>query len=229
MSTLSSGAAGAAPAAEVEAFVYPDTEHVLGVETPRPAEPQPQEKSASRDSVPRNSEEEIAQLVAEARAEGLREGERLARAGFEQELVRERSRVTEIMSGIQQERNEYYSKVEVQLVHFALAIAAKILHREAQVDRMVVAGLVKVMVEKLQQGTRITVHVHPEAAEGWRHFFHENPTMQIVEDLSLKPTDCVFETELGTAEVGLDAQLKEIEKGFFDLLAQRPPQKPEAK
>ena len=228
MSTLSSGAASA-QRAEVEAFVYQDTETLPGVETPKPADERPQEKVIVRDSAPRSNEEETARLVADARAEGIREGDRLARAGFQEELGRERARVAEVIAGLQQEREEYYSKVEVQLVHFALAIAAKILHREAQVDRMVVAGLVKVMVEKLQQGTRVTVHVHPEAAEGWRHFFHENSTMQIVEDLSLKPTDCVFETELGTAEVGLDAQLKEIEKGFFDLLAQKPTLKLEAK
>jgi flagellar assembly protein FliH len=228
MSTLSSGAA-ARRATEVESFVYQDTESVFGVETPKPAEQRPQEKIANRDNTPRASEEETARLVAEARAEGIREGDRLARAGFQEELARERSRVPDLLSAMQQERNEYYSKVEVQLVHFALAIAAKILHREAQVDRMVVAGLVKVMLEKLQQGTKVTVHVRPEAAESWRHYFHENSNMQIVEDASLQSTDCVFETELGVAEVGLDSQLKEIEKGFFDLLAQKPTQKLEAK
>jgi hypothetical protein len=30
---------------------------------------------------------------------------------------------------------------------------------------------------------------------------------------------------LGTTELGLDAQLKEVEQGFFDLLAQRPDNK----
>jgi flagellar assembly protein FliH len=229
MSTLSSGAAGAQPAAEVEAFVYQDTEGVFGVETPKPAEQRPQEKSVSRDSAPRTSEEDVARLIAEARTEGIREGERLARAGFQEELARERSRVAEVTSGLQKERDEYYSKVEVQLVHFALAIAAKILHREAQVDRMVVAGLVKVMLEKLQQGTKVKVRVRPEAAESWRHYFHDNASMQIVEDFTLQSTDCVFETELGVAEVGLESQLKEIEKGFFDLLAQKPAPKLEAK
>ncbi|MGH9499993.1 MAG: FliH/SctL family protein [Terriglobales bacterium] len=227
MSTLSSGA-GARPA-DVESFVYQDTDTIFGGDTPKPADQRPQEKVASREGAPRASEEEMARLAAETRAEGIREGERLARAGFQEEIARERARVSELLSSMQQERNEYYSKVEVQLVHFALAIAAKILHREAQVDRMVVAGLVKVMLEKLQQGTKVTVRVRPEAAESWRHYFHDNSTMQIVEDFSLQSTDCVFETELGVAEVGLDAQLKEIEKGFFDLLAQKPTQKLEAK
>jgi flagellar assembly protein FliH len=34
--------------------------------------------------------------------------------------------------------------------------------------------------------------------------------------------DCLLETELGVANFGLDTQLKEIEKGFFDLMALRP-------
>ena len=104
----------------------------------------------------------------------------------------------------------------------ALAIAAKILHRESQVDRMLVAGLVKVMLEKLQQNTKVIVRVRPEEASGWRHYFVEEANLQVVEDHSLQPNDCMVETELGTADMGLDAQLKEIEHGFFDLLAQRP-------
>jgi flagellar assembly protein FliH len=44
----------------------------------------------------------------------------------------------------------------------------------------------------------------------------------VVEDLTLEPKACVLETELGSANLGLDAQLKEVEQGFFDLLARRP-------
>jgi flagellar assembly protein FliH len=32
----------------------------------------------------------------------------------------------------------------------------------------------------------------------------------------------MVETELGSANFGLDTQLKEVEQGFFDLLALRP-------
>jgi flagellar assembly protein FliH len=34
--------------------------------------------------------------------------------------------------------------------------------------------------------------------------------------------DCVLETSLGSANFSINAQLKEVEQGFFDLLAQRP-------
>jgi flagellar assembly protein FliH len=33
---------------------------------------------------------------------------------------------------------------------------------------------------------------------------------------------CRLETELGSTDLTLEAQLKEIEQGFFDLLAQKP-------
>jgi hypothetical protein len=32
----------------------------------------------------------------------------------------------------------------------------------------------------------------------------------------------VVSTQLGTTEIGIESQLKEIEKGLFDLLSQRP-------
>ena len=225
MSTLSKGPGGQMLNG-VESFVYQDTsDAAVNSDTAPYFSPRSAEKVTPGDGAPRIGQEELSRLISEARAEGIREGERRARGAAEQELAKERARVAEIASAFQTERREYYSKVEVELVHFALAIAAKILHREAQVDRMLVAGLVKVMLEKLQQGTRVTVRVRPEAADSWRHYFQDNPTIQVVEDFSLTQHDCVLETELGTADLGLDAQLKEIEKGFFDLLAQRPENK----
>src|SRR5690348_15977404 len=209
MSTLSKGPA--VPfVGGVESFVYQDTSDapVNSEAVPYPAQ-RIAEKTVMGDGVPRIGGQELSRLIAEARAEGIREGERRGVAKAEQELEKERLRVARIVAAFEVERREYYSKVEVELVHFALAIAAKILHREAQVDRMLVAGLVKVMLEKLQQGTRITVRVRPEAAESWRHYFHDNPKIQVAEDFALTQHDCMVETELGIADLGLDAQLKE--------------------
>jgi flagellar assembly protein FliH len=44
----------------------------------------------------------------------------------------------------------------------------------------------------------------------------------VLEDASLSEHDCMLETELGIANFGLDTQLKEVEQGFFDLLALKP-------
>jgi flagellar assembly protein FliH len=208
----------------VQAFLYQDTfaPHSSPDIGPPPEGQAGMEKPAKADNTPRISQEEISRLVAEAHAAGLQVGERQAAARFEAELARERKRVADVITEFQRQRSDYYSKVEIELVHLALAIAAKILHRESQVDRMVVAGLVKVMLEKFQQNTNVIVRVRPEDAEGWRHYFRDYTNLQVVEDFTLEPKACLLETDMGVADLGLDAQLKEVERGFFDLLAQRP-------
>jgi len=208
----------------VEAFAYHDA---LGSQTtPDQQAVSPgqtsEEQTAKADQAPRISPDEISRLISEAHGQGLAQGEIQAAARFAEDLAAERKRVADLIVEFQQQRKDYYSKVETELVHLALGIAAKILHRESQIDRMVVAGLVKVMLERLQQKTNVVIRVRPEDAENWRHSFHEYTNLQIVEDSTLEPKACLLETDLGVADMGLDAQLKEVEQGFFDLLAQRP-------
>jgi flagellar assembly protein FliH len=166
------------------------------------------------------------QRVTEAHAQGVREGMVQAQQTLGTELTNERATIAATVQSFEKQMSGYYARVEVELVHLALAIAAKILHREAQVDRMLVAALVKVALEKLQQGTRVTVHVRPEQVTPWVQYFQEKMAgriqVDVKADLSLEANNCVLETELGETELGIDAQLKEVEKGFFDLLAQRP-------
>jgi len=215
-----SGTANLFPAAEVESFVYQSTG---GLEPASTATGESgNDPQGKNEAGPRGSEQDMSRLVSEARTAGMREGEKQARAQMDQELAQQRKQIANAIASFEQERSEYYSKVEVELVQFALSIAARILHREAQVDRMLVAGLVKVMLEKLEEGTKVKARVRPEEASSWRHYFQDNENLEVVEDASLAPKDCKLETQMGIAEMGLESQLKEIEKGFFDLLAQRP-------
>jgi flagellar assembly protein FliH len=106
-----------------------------------------------------------------------------------------------------------------------LAIASKILHREAQVDQMLVAALVRVAVEKMHDVSSVTVRVAPDKVEKWREYLlnsQNGSAITVVDDAQLGPDDCVLETSLGSANFSIDAQLKEVEQGFCDLLAQRP-------
>jgi flagellar assembly protein FliH len=177
----------------------------------------------------RELSDEMEVKLAAARAEGIREGLLQAQQALEQQLAGERAKVAQAISDFGQKTNEYYSRVEVEMVHLALAIAAKILHREAQVDRMLVAALVKVALEKLQHATTASVRVRPEEVADWNRYFEGNANgeirVEVKPDSSIAAHNCILETELGTTELGLDVQLKEIEQGFFDLLAQRPDNK----
>jgi len=217
---MSSSGAATAPAQEsVSEFVYQSPGSALPNASNEKDSPNAGKEA---ENLQRISEQDLARLVSEARATGFREGQNEASKRFEVQLAEQSQLITGALSSFEEERNNYYAKVETQLVHLALAIAGKILHREAQVDRMVVAGLVKVMLERMQQTTKAVIRIRPDEALSWRHYFNTNPDLEIVEDATLEPNACRIETELGVAEMGLDAQLKEVENGFFDLLAQRP-------
>lgn len=219
---MSSSYNGIDPAASapVQAFVYHNT-GAPGEVIDSPAESE-QASPRKAEELPRISEEEISRLVAEAHSKGMAEGVRQAEASFAAAITKERERTSQAILTFQNQCKDYYTRVELELVHLSLAIAAKILHRESQIDRMVVAGLVKVMLEKLHQNTKVIVRVRPEEEKDWQQYFGDHKALQVVGDTTLQPQDCVLETELGIANMGLDTQLKEVEQGFFDLLAQRP-------
>ena len=171
-------------------------------------------------------EAEVTKREQQAWEKGLQEGEAHARATYNAAIEAERSAVTRAIGDFANERTAYYQRLETEVVQLALAIAGKILHRESQVDPLLLAGVVHVALEKLDTDTTVRLRVHPDCTDQWRTFFGRQVDLRIVpelvSDVSLGPDQCVLETALGSTELSLETQLKEIELGFFDLLAQRP-------
>jgi len=215
--------------APVTSYLYrdiaaPASNHVKETRQPQAAA-QPESQSPA---IPTLSVQESKELVQRARAEAVAETERRLKQDYEAKLEREAAKIRQAVEAFQVEQKSYFSRVESDVVHLALAIASKILHREAQVDPLLVAALVRVAVDKLHDGSSVTLRVSPLKSDKWRERM-ANPlngtTITVVEDAHLDPEDCILETELGSANFSIDAQLKEIEQGFFDLLSQRPAQK----
>jgi len=157
---------------------------------------------------------------------GVQEGEARAKKIFEQNLATARTGVGRAIEDFKMQRAAYFNRVEPEVVQLALGIARKILHREAQMDPLLLAGMVHVALEKLDQGTRIRLRAHPDEVHFWNRHFSEcgaNPVSpEIIGDPALKHGECTLETEIGSTQISLETQLKEIEQGFFDLLEQRP-------
>ena len=169
------------------------------------------------------AEQRHEQKIQEAR----QEGEIRARQAYEIELEHARGSLRTALLKFEKDRMAYFQKVETEVVQLALSIARKVLHRESQVDPLLLAGIVRVSLDKIESKTKIIVRVHPLYAADCRAFFahgmepHAIP--EVHEDPTVEPEQCVLETELGTTELGIEVQLKEIEKGLMDLLAARPP------
>jgi len=161
-----------------------------------------------------------------SRKQGFQEGEIHAAAAAGLEVQRERASVTAAIQEFAGQRAEYFRRVEGDVVKLALAIARKVLHREAQLDPLLLAGVVRVALDQMQAGTRLVLRTWPEGAEAWRSFCEANlggeRSVEVVPDSSLEAYRCVLEAEVGSVEISLERQLEEIESGFFDLLQHRP-------
>jgi flagellar assembly protein FliH len=173
----------------------------------------------------RSSEESSQHLQAEAFEKGRQQGQQQVRAEMDAALKIEREQIARTLPEFATERQNYYHRIEGEVVQLALAIARKILHREAQLDPHALTGIVRVTLEKLDAGTNVSLHVHPKEAAEWRHYFSQvegAPAPEVHDDPALAPGECRIETSLGSTEVGFESQLKEIETGLLDLLAERP-------
>jgi len=171
-------------------------------------------------------EERSRHQQAEVFEQGRKSAQQELRAELEAALAKNREQISHALQQFALERQNYYHRIEGEVVELALAIARKILHREAQIDPHTLAGIVRVTLEKLDTGTKVNLHVHPKEAPDWRHYFacqrEDVPAPDVHEDPAIAPGECRIETSLGSTEVGLESQLKEIETGLLDLLAERP-------
>ncbi len=140
-----------------------------------------------------------------------------AQVAAERERVRQAS---ELIESFAQERDRYLHAVEHEVVKLALAVAARILRREAQMDPLLLTGAVRVALGQLSGSTQVRLRVPPAELDLWTE------AIAMMPNLAVKPTvvagermrlgDCVIETELGSVDLGIRAQLGEIERGFFD-------------
>jgi len=203
-----------------------------GAENPQGADVRPETESDDRRRLAeleqrlQDERAATAQAVAAAREQGRHE----ARQAVEQQINAGQQRLhAQIVQSLEQfrlERQSYFHNVEGEVVRLALAIAARVLHREAHLDPLLLSGAVRVALEKLGDSSHVVMRVPPREVEPWKEFFRAGTNLRIqpgiLEDPSLSPGECLLVTELGTIELGVRAQLEEIEKGFFDLLDRRP-------
>ena len=140
---------------------------------------------------------------------------------LEARVAEERGRVGRVCEEFARERSRYFAGVEAEVVRLALAIAARVLHREAMLDPLLLGGVVRVALEKVKDESSTILRVPVAEVEMWRSAaLHK--AMDVVGDERMNPSECVLETSIGRVELGVGAQLEEIEKGFFDLLQKRP-------
>jgi flagellar assembly protein FliH len=146
-----------------------------------------------------------------------REAQAAALAAEEERRKRQLAGLTESLA---RERDRFLRDVEQEVVKLALAVAARILRREAQMDPLLLTGAVRVALGQLAGTCEVRLKVPAAEIELWTE------AIALIPNLSTKPVviagdgmrlgDCVIESKAGTVDLGVRSQLAEIERGFFD-------------
>lgn len=174
-----------------------------------------------------NGREDRERLAAETRRAfeaGREEGRRFERESMASTSAKEaehwRRQTAALVEQVTQERDRYLRAIEQEVVRLALAVAARILRREAQMDPLLLTGAVRVALGQLAATSEIRIRVPAKEADLWAETIEHLPNLPmkplVVSEEKMLLGDCRIESKVGTVDLGIRAQLSEIEKGFFD-------------
>jgi flagellar assembly protein FliH len=184
-------------------------------------EPVQEPVAASEDAVePQAPAIQIEAIEREAFARGYQEGER---AGFEaggQVANQTIERLTQAIEEISTARMQMIRQTERQMVELALAIARRIIHREVSLDRDLLVAMARVALDRLGETNKITIHLHPDEydiTQAGRISTLMGTSVMILADPRLDRGACLVESELGTLDVSVDAQIEEVARALLGV------------
>ena len=175
---------------------------------------------AEKDAVLARMEQQMAATRSEAYEAGRR-AEEVRRASVDERIV---AALIHTIENFQSARDRYFADVEREVVQLSLAVAARVLHRESQMDPLLLSGAVRVALGQLAESTEVDLRVPAAEAQRWTELLRLMPLALrpvVQPDERMAATECRLESSVGTIDLGIRAQLEEIERGFFDLLDQR--------
>lgn len=223
-------------AEHVERFAYPDEPipYVLPADSLfAPAAPPAQSPPPAPANQPAALPlaEQIASAYARGHTEGVAEGREAERAAHALALraaeEAHRARQAALAEQLAAERIGYLRAVEGEVVRLALAIARRVLRREATLDPLLLTGAVRTALGQLAAATDVRLCVPAPDADLWRETVAHIPDLAarptVVPDANLLTGECRLETQQGTADLGLAAQLDTIEQGLSKSASSSPP------
>ena len=166
---------------------------------------------------------DLERAVAEGRREGIEEGRRLERLESASRLERHEAQRIEHAAKLNEqfafEHERFLQVIEPEVVKLALAVASRILRREVQFDPLVLTGAVRAALAQLADKTAVRIRVPAHDAELWTETITRLPGLRVkpvvVEDEKLHSGECQLESDLGSVDLSLHSQLREIGSSFF--------------
>ena len=175
------------------------------------------------DSSPASAAEQATRSFEAGREQGIREARETA-ANEQRALLQDaRARVEQaahLAGRVKDDREQFLREVEHKLVRLALAIAARILRREAQMDPLFLIGAVRVALGQLAATMQVRLRVPAAESSLWTETLAHIPNLRVkpalISDDSMQLGDCLIETEMGSVDLGLRAQLHQMEMALLE-------------
>ena len=165
------------------------------------------------------SEEELASRISEAFQNGLQEGKDLAERG----LVNVFRALRTASESIHSVRDKVLRESEDELVKLVMLVARKVILREVFQDRTILSEVMRNALDGISERDEITVHLNPDdyalvSADRGNLLEGELITnrMHLKSDSTVLAGFCQVETEMGSIDAGLDAQLDEIYRRLLE-------------
>lgn len=148
-----------------------------------------------------------------ARRKGLTDGTRAAEDAYRAKVAR----VESLAAALQQERADFFDRIEPELVRLALAIGEKVIGRELDLQPDTVVDMVRTAMKRLRERETLRVSVNPRdldhvkaarddligAVDGVRK-------LDVIEDRRVDPGGCVIESPNGTLDARIKTQIEQI-------------------
>jgi flagellar assembly protein FliH len=168
-----------------------------------------------------DAEREAARKLDQARREAYAEGLATGRQQAEEQFRPAVQGLAETLDTLARLRENIREETIQDLVHLAVSIAARVIHREVAVDPDALAGLIQAAFSKLQSREINRVRMHPTMEPLVRKLLEQAgapKNLVLVADPNLKPAEVFFETSQGVLDASVETQLREIERGLIDKL-----------
>jgi flagellar assembly protein FliH len=175
----------------------------------------------TRDSNQAEAEREAARKLDQTRRDAYAEGLAVGRQQAEEQVRPAMQGLAETLVTLARLRETIREEATEDLVHLAICIAARVIHREVNVDPEALAGLVQAAFAKIQSREINRVRIHPTLEALVRKALEQTgppKNLVLAPDPSLKPAEIFFETSQGILDASVETQLREIERGLIDKL-----------
>jgi len=154
-----------------------------------------------------------AAIESAAREQGLARGMQAAEEAYRAKLAR----LDALADSLQRERQDFFDRVEPEVVRLSVSIAEKILARELELRPDAVVDMVRSAVKRLRDREQLRVSVSPRDFEQVRSARDDLigaidgvRSLEVVEDRRVDPGGCVIESQNGTLDARVKTQLDQL-------------------